>query len=229
MFLIPAGLALQESVRHQVLVNPWKLPLLKMPNLWWFVFILFGFLVGWRYEVGGDWGNYLINFERALYLSDTFEWWSDDPGYRFLEWFSLQTGWGIFGVNLIGGFLFSLGVMVFCRHLPRPWLALAVAVPYLVIILGMGYSRQGIALGLAMIGLVALGRGQVRKFVFWTVAGALFHKSAVVLLPIAALAASRRRIVSAMWVGVVILVAYVTLLQDSVERLTTGYLDAGYQ
>jgi len=229
MFIIPAFMAMRESVRHQVLVNPWKLPLFKMPNQWWFVMILFGLLVGWRHEVGADWSNYLRIFDRAFYASIDLRWWLDDPGYRFLEWVSIKAGFGIHAVNLIGGFLFSLGLIVFCRHLPRPWLALAVATPYLVITIAMGYSRQGIAIGLAMIGLVALSRGQLAKFIFWTVVGATFHKSAVILLPIAALAASKRRLINAIWVGVVALVAYATLLEDSVDNFTTNYIEAAMQ
>ena len=36
----------------------------------------------------------------------------------------------------------------FVRRQPMPWLGLLVAIPYLVIVVGMGYSRQAIALGL---------------------------------------------------------------------------------
>ena len=129
----------------------------------------------------------------------------------------------------MGGAVFSYGLVMFCRHLPRPWLALAVAVPYVVIILGMGYSRQGIALGCMMLGLVALGNGYVRTFVLWTVLGATFHKSAVLLLPVAALVASQRRLYTVLWVGVVLVVAYTVLLEDSVESLRAGYLEAEYQ
>ncbi len=62
--------------------------------------------------------------------------------------------------------------------------------PYLINIVAMGYTRQSVALGFAMIGLAALGEQRVRRFVLWVLVGALFHKSAVLLLPIAALAAA---------------------------------------
>ena len=152
-----------------------------------------------------------------------------DPGYQLLNWISAQMDWGIYGVNLIGGAIFSIGLAVFCRSLPRPWLALAVAVPYLVIVVAMGYSRQGIALGLAMLGLVALGRRETRWFVFWVVLGATFHKSAVILMPIAALAATRNRYWTALWVGVVAFGAYMLLLEESVESLITTTWRPRYQ
>jgi hypothetical protein len=229
MFLLPSMLAVQEASRTAK--NPSLLAAMqvRIPPAWWWVFGAFTVLIGFRHEVGGDWGNYLRNFQDAEYMRQYSDWWWNDPGYRLLEWLAIEYNWDIYGVNLIAAAIFTYGMVVFCRHLPRPWLALAVAVPYMVIILGMGYSRQGIALGGVMVGLVALGQGNVRRFVFWVVVGALFHKSAVVLLPIAALASSRNRWMTGIWVGVVALVAYVLLLEDSIDYFTTGYVDAEYQ
>lgn len=230
MFLLPAWAALNERSP-----GPGKgrvgtaVRTVRIPAAWWGVIVALTLLIGWRYKVGGDWFNYLSSFQDAIYDSQFSEWWLNDPGYRLLEWLAIQNGWGIYGVNLLSAAFFSFGLVWFCRHLPRPWLALAVAVPYLVIILGMGYSRQGAALACIMGGLVALGKGRVANFVFWAVLGATFHKSAVLLLPMAALAASRRRWVTAAWVAVVVAVAYVVLLKDSVEALSTNYLEAGYQ
>jgi hypothetical protein len=137
--------------------------------------------------------------------------------------------WGVFGVNLIGGTIFSMGLAVFCRSLPRPWLALAVAIPYMVIVVSMGYTRQAIALGLAMLGLVALQRKSTLWFVIWVVLGATFHKTAVLLLPIAALATTKNRYWTVAWVGVVTLGAFELLLEESVDALYTGYIEAEYQ
>lgn len=227
MFLLPALAALGERGRRAGAGGRLAAP--RIPTIWWGVMLILTLLVGWRHEVGGDWQSYLGHLYIARIESHTAEWWWNDPGYRLLEWLAMQGGWGIYAVNLMAAALFSAGLVVFCRHLPRPWLALAVAVPYLVIILGMGYSRQGVALGCVMVGLVALGNGQVRKFVLWAVLGATFHKSAVLLMPMAALAASRNRWLTAIWVAVVAALAYVVLLADSVGQLQAGYLDAGYQ
>lgn len=221
-------MALFEHKRHELLANSFERPQNTLPWQWWIVFVALILLVGLRYEVGGDWYSYLARVERVPEDLSDVQWWFVDPGYHFLERLSVKLGWGIFGVNLIGGGLFSAGVVVFCRHLPRPWLALAVAVPYLIIVLGMGYSRQGIALGLAMIGIVALGQGHVGKFLFWVLIGATFHKSAVVLLPLAALVAMRRGFTNLLWLVAITLVtlgAYVTLLHDAVGWLVWSYLE----
>jgi hypothetical protein len=186
-------------------------------------------LIGYRLEVGADWLPYLETFERAVgaRLADVVE--MGDPGYQLLNWISAELGLGVFAVNLMGGALFSVGLAVFCRTLPRPWLGLAVAVPYLVIVVGMGYSRQGIALGLAMLGIVALGREQTVSFVIWVALAATFHKSAVLLLPIAALTATRNRYWTAAWVAVATVVAYQLFLEDSVAALYVNYVDAQYE
>lgn len=228
MFMLPAWLAAQEPNPRLIARVPSRV-MGRIPSAWWWIMLGLTLLVGWRHEVGGDWFNYIRNFEGAALSLQDSRWWSDDPGYRLLEWTAIQQDWGIHGVNLLAAALFSYGLVRFCLSLPRPWLALAVAVPYLVIILGMGYSRQGIALGCIMAGLVALGQGRVLRFVVWAVLGATFHKSAVLLLPMAALAASQRRLVTALWVGVVVAMAYTTLLEEAVQNLQAGYLEAGYQ
>ena len=144
MFLIPAWMAINEQPRLQ-LSGKRSLNLRQsIPQQWWVVIVIMTLLIGWRHEVGGDWYNYLGNFENAVYESLFIEWWQDDPGYRFLEWIALKTNTGIYTVNLMAASLFSYGVVRFCLSLRRPWLALTIAVPYLVIILGMGYSRQAI-------------------------------------------------------------------------------------
>lgn len=228
MFMLPAWLAAQEP-NPCLLTNAPAKGTRRITPAWWLIMLSVAMLVGWRHQVGGDWFNYLNNYQSLASASFDSAWWSSDPGYRLLEWTSLHMDWGIYGVNLMGATFFSYGLVRFCLSLPRPWLALAVAVPYLVIILGMGYTRQGIALGCIMAGLVSLGQGRVLRFVVWAVLGATFHKSAVLLLPMAALAASQRRLVTVLWVGVVVTVAYATLLEESVQNLQSGYLEAEYQ
>ncbi len=227
MFFVPALLALREAARGSLVTG--HVVRVRIPPIWWVGIITLTLLLGWRHEVGGDWGNYLRNFSEAFYLTHDIQWWLNDPGYRLLEWLSVQADWNIYGVNLMAAAIFSFGLGVFCLHLPRPWLALCVAIPYLVIILGMGYSRQGIALGCLMVGLVALADDRILKFVFWAILGATFHKSAVLVLPMAALAASKRRLFTGIWVAVVAVTAYVMLLADSVDVLSTNYLGAEYQ
>ena len=227
MFLLPSAMAFSE-LHANFLASPKKISG-RGSFEWSVVLALLIVLIGFRDQVGGDWFNYLRTFEydRSESLWEALT--AHDPGYHFLEWVSDQLGWGFYGVNFLAAIPFSSGLVVFCRHLPRPWLALAVAVPYLVIVLGMGYSRQGIALGFIMLGLVALGKQRIATFVACALLGATFHSSAILLLPMAALAASRRKVITVIWVGVVVASAYVVLLQDALDNLQFNYLAAQAQ
>jgi hypothetical protein len=201
---------------------------------WGTVWLLLTLLVGYRFQVGGDWYHYLYYYDyiHSLVGVDALDvevLTNIDPAYQLLNWLSAEMDWGIFGVNLLGGAIFAFGLVVFCRRQPRPWLALAVAIPYLVIVVGMGYSRQGIALGLAMLGLAALGNRSTLKFVVCVALAAAFHKSAVLLLPIAALATTRNPYWTAAWVTLTVGVLYYLLLASDVDKLYTHYVVAKYQ
>lgn len=223
LFAIPAVAALLEQPtgggRH------------KFRTLGFTLVLLFiGLMIGLRYEVGGDWLNYLAYLLSADFAAFSEIWDAGDPGYGLLNWLASRWDGGVWQVNLVCGLIFAAGLFAFCRYQPRPWLALTVAVPYLVIVVAMGYTRQGAAIGLAMIGLVALARRRgPLHFVLWVVLAATFHKSAVLLIPIAALADNRGRWWTAAWVTAAAAAAYFTLLQDSVEGLVTNYIDARYQ
>ena len=227
IFLLPATLALMtETQRTRAVAGGGS----ETPvGAWIAVGIVLTLLIGFRYEVGGDWGNYFSYLDRVagLMLDEVFL--MSDPGYVLLNWVSLELDWDIFGVNLMAGAIFATGLVVFCRSLPRPWLALAVAMPYLVIVVAMGYSRQGVALGLEMLGLVALGKKATGWFVFWVMLGATFHKTAVLLLPLAALAAAHNRFIAVAWGVGSLGLGYWLFLEDSVDNIYKNYVEAEYQ
>jgi len=132
-------------------------------------------------------------------------------------------------VNLACAVLFSIGLYAFCQIQPRPWLALLVAVPYLIVVVAMGYTRQAVAIGLTMLALrVLAARGSTIQFGAWIIAAATFHKTAVLLIPLAALAGNRGRLWTMAWVGAAAVGAYLVLLADSVDRLIEVYVVAEY-
>ncbi len=185
-------------------------------------------LVGLRYQVGGDWFSYLNHFR--LDSLATFEslFRGKEIGFHVANWAAFQLGAGPWLVNLVCGLLFVLGLVRFCRQQPRPLLALAVAVPYLVIVVGMGYQRQAVALGFFMWALVDLAQRRHVHFVVAVTLGALFHQTVLIVLPLAALANTRNRWWSALWVGVVGVALYQFILADSTDALWAGYVVSGY-
>jgi hypothetical protein len=125
--------------------------------------------------------------------------------------------------------LLAWGAVTFARRQAYPWLALFAAVPYLLIVVGMGYTRQAAAIGCAMLGLIALGDGRRRKFVVWVLLAATFHKTAVVLLPIAALSATHNRIWTYTWVGITAAIGSWLFLHDTSDTLWVNYVESDYR
>jgi hypothetical protein len=219
MFLVPAWATLQ----------PGRLKPGQARVMWFVVGIMFAVMMGLRHEVGGDWGAYSRKFTELRQGSLTAALSLGDPGYYGLNWAVGQLGGDIHLVNFICAAVMMWGTVAFCRIQSNPWLGLVAAVPYMLIVVGMGYSRQAVALGFGLLGLVALGNRRVFSFVIWVAIGATFHKSAVLLLPIAALASSRNRFLTIGLVGIITLLLYYLLLRDSSEALWANYVAADYQ
>ena len=219
MFLFPAWAVLM----------PGRLKPSQARFMWVMVGVLFALMMGLRHEVGGDWFNYLPHFRDTASRPFLEVMGRGDPGYYGLNWMVARAGGNIYHVNLVCAAIMMWGTVVFCRAQPNPWLALMAAVPYMLVVVGMGYTRQAVALGFALLALTALGNGRTRSFVIWIAVGATFHKSAVLLLPIAALAASRNRVMTAGLVAVSTVLLYYLLLADTSEVLWENYVEAQYK
>ena len=226
LFIVPAFLAVTKlrQTEQPLSGEPWA-------KAWRTTFFFLMIMIGLRHEVGGDWGIYLLHVhdKEGQTLKDVFSQTYGDPADTILNWIASQLGLGIYLVNSVSAILFTFGLLVFCRFQPRPWLALTVAVPYLITVVAMGYTRQGVAIGLAMLGLVALGNQSVIRFLIWIALAASFHKSAVILVPLAVLAGSRHRLLVAFWVSVTAALLFILLLQEYVDTLVMGYIDAEYE
>ena len=219
LFLVPVWAVL----------SPQRLTRDSQKIVWFAVAVLFAVVIGLRHQVGGDWYNYLRQLDavRGMTFHEVIT--VHDPAYFVINWLVLQLGGGIYMINLVCGCIVMIGVVTFCRRQPQPWLALTVAVPYFIVVVAMGYTRQSVALALALIGLTALGQQRPFRFVIWVLLGALFHKSAVLLLPIAALASSRRRLWTVIWVAATSVVGAYLLLHNSEQILWTNYVEQEMQ
>lgn len=207
-----------------------KLPAAQARMVWAATGLLFALMMGLRHEVGGDWTTYDIHFDWAAsrtFLGALTE--RGDPAYYGLNWLVSRIGGDVHALNLACAVLLAWGTVAFCRKQPAPWLALFAAVPYLLVVVGMGYTRQAAAIGCALLALVALGDGRRRAFVIWILLGAAFHKTAVVLLPIAALSATRNRAWTYAWVGAMLVLGTWVFLLDTSEQLWTNYVESDYR
>jgi hypothetical protein len=222
LFLFPAWLAITktQSMKVNTHTAPWN-------GYWWIMFLLLVLIIGLRHEVGTDWGQYLDLVNLASYESLSQAATKGEPAYSILNWLSAWMDLGPYFVNTVCAALFAWGVIEFCKAQPRPWLALVVAVPYLVTVVAMGYTRQGVAIGLVMLGLVALSKHKILGFIVFVILAATFHRSSVIILPIAILAANRNRWFATLWLGIVSFVFSVLLLQEYLDALLSNYVEAG--
>jgi len=186
-------------------------------------------MIGLRYEVGGDWISYEEIFFYSRYAELGAILLASDPGYGALNWLGQQIGAGIWFVNLVCAGIFSWGLVKFARRQPNPWLAMVVAVPYLIIVVAMGYTRQGVAIGLILAGLSVIDRASIVRFAAYILVAAAFHKSAIIVLPLVGLAASRHRIVSGAVLIVLAAVIYNLFVVSSVDKMMSGYVEAEMQ
>lgn len=185
--------------------------------------------IGLRFEVGGDWGAYQRMFAMAG-LRDLDQMMRlGDPAYHLLDWAVQQLEWPFWVVNLICAAIFTYGLVRFAREQDDPWLAMLIAIPYLVIVVSMGYTRQAVAIGIIMAGLAAVQRGaSVVRFALYVAVAALFHKTAVVALLLVALTGRRNAVLNLLVIAAGGVLLYDSLLQDSMSKLMNNYVSQRY-
>ena len=214
-------------------LRPWVTPTTRQywSGTWRTAFVLLTLMIGLRHEVGGDWYAYVYKLESTLNLpfADALDGLNGDPADNLLNWVGAQSGLGVYFVNSVYATIFSWGLLVFCRMQPRPWLALIVAVPYLITVVAMGYTRQAGAIGLVMLGLAALENRNISRFMLWIALAATFHKTAIILIPLAILASTKRKLFILLWSAITVALLYVLLLAEYVEALFINYIGAEYQ
>jgi EpsG-like putative glucosyltransferase len=180
-------------------------------------------MIGLRFETGGDWANYDLIFEFLAYENLGSALINGDPGYNLLNWLAHRLGVGIWFVNLVCAAIFSWGLLKFAKGQPNPWLACLVAVPYLIIVVAMGYTRQAVAIGLIMAGFTAFAKGSIVRFAVYIVLAVAFHKTALIMIPFVGIATTRHRPVVILFTIFLAGLLYYFFVASSVDRMTTNY------
>jgi hypothetical protein len=186
---------------------------------------LFAIFIGFRHEVGGDWWQYLsyLKSMRGRTFIEVIT--TYDPGYAALNWLMYRWDWGIYGVNLICGIIFLVGLVVCCRQQTRPWLGFAVAFPYLIVVMSMGYTRQGVALGFFFLAIASMERGYFKRYILFISLAAFFHKTALLMIALGVFLHYRNwklRFIAVLLVGYVL---WDLLLAETQDQLWHNYVE----
>ncbi len=192
---------------------------------WLFIIFLFSIFVGLREKVGGDWDIYLEHHFEASNgdLLGTIQKFGD-PGYYLLDWIFANLGASIHIVNFICAIIFISGLSFFCRTLPRPLLGLAVAIPYLIIVVGMGYTRQSVAIGFAMIAITNLINQKTFKFILFVFFAMLFHKSAIIFLVLGLISRSGNTLITFFGMLLLGIIGFYLFLDSYIDQLYQNYI-----
>lgn len=227
LYLIPFIIALSYQSNHSIDNST----TISSGNIfaWVIIGLLFTLMIGYRDEVGGDWGTYLRHFENIDYYTFDEILKRADPGYYLINWLMSDWGYGMYSVNIICGAIFMTGLIIFARRQLNPWLALAVAVPYLIVVIAMGYTRQAVALGLVFWGLAALDKKQFKQFLILIALAATFHKSAVLMIGIGIFLQGDGKLFRLLAVGFVGLGLYNAFLANYQEQLWNTYVEVQMQ
>ena len=161
----------------------------QVPNrlAWAATFVMLVLFTGLRHKVGMDWNNYLLmaRFMEGETLQRAMD--RAEPAYAMLLWSSVKMGWGVYGANLVGGLIFCLGLFRCARATSAPWLALAVAMPMLVVVVSMSANRQTVAIGVLLWLVATWQTTPLWRRTLVTLFAASFHFSAAFFLLFVAL------------------------------------------
>lgn len=146
------------------------------------LFVFFVVAVGLRERVGMDWSNYEAIYDSLAGTAPTLEDLTHEPAFYLINFIAHELDLGITFVNVAHALVFLGGLFYFAyKRCPDSFLALAVATPYLVIVIGMSGIRQAAAIGVFMFLLAVWNRVGTLAKISLLVIAAGFHSSAILL------------------------------------------------
>ena len=150
-------------------------------NLSIFISTIYTLFLGLRYRVGGDWEPYLEmidNIEQS-YSQLLFK---PEPLYFSLAKFFKNYDGAIYYVNTVCAAIFIFSLVYFLNTLPRPFLGLSIAFPYLIVVIGGGFTRQSVAVGLSFLVINFLRKKKIILSAFSAVLALGFHMSGIFII-----------------------------------------------
>ena len=188
-------------------------------NTQMYYFILFTLLLftALRYEVGCDWVSYALYLNDLENLSFSVLMSRRDPLFWLLFFSVDKFNLSYPFVNIFSSIIFFMGVHILARRQPSPLAFLVALFPILIMNMPMSAIRQGAAIGIICIAIVAIIDKRPMHFILWVLLATGFHASAlafIALLPFASGNYNKKRfVIAAILVFMVLIFLYSTLMQ----------------
>lgn len=213
MLAVPSSFALTGARRAGILM-------LLVALLYWL-------MIGFRFQVGADWNNYIFIYEmkqayplgRLLY--------DREPGYGALMWLTGRLGWSILFINAVSAFVFCWGLVSVARRCREPWLAIVIATPLLAVAFAMSAVRQAIAGGIIFYLFASWEQRSTFMRIAYVALAMLFHFSAIFVLIFVALASRAHSVVkfsgaAALVIILLVVIKYAPGSMEAYSRLYVG-------
>lgn len=153
-------------------------------SFFYFFVIFLVILIGLRFEVGGDWFNYIrkyYEYGEVLKFKDFIS--LAEPGYGILNYISVYLNIDdTILVNFICAIIFFLCLSNFSIKLGNLFFPFYICFTYTIIVVCTGYTRQSVAIGFSLLAFLSLIDKKILIFLIYIALGALFHKSILIFL-----------------------------------------------
>jgi hypothetical protein len=194
--------------------------------LYWVVLLGLFLFSAFRFRVGCDWAGYYYN-----YLGGSSLYYSEALGFREPLWWLVQVAlnrasipypW----VNVLTSAIFFTGIHALARRQPDRLGFLVLLFPILIINMPMSGIRQGAAIGLLCLSMLALIDHRPWRFVAWTLLASTIHASAMAFLLLTPLATGEyTRVRIAFSIVLAVPGFYFMSLTDEVQFAIERYVD----
>lgn len=186
-------------------------------------------LAGFREGVGGDWGAYQCYHALAGQMGFNEYIQLNDPGYMAFGWVFAQMNLGVWAINLFCAFILITGIFRLATTTRYQNMFFLSATPYLIIVVGMGYSRQSAAIGVVCHAVTYLLQEKRTKTLLFAITSLAFHKSAAFgIMPIF-VTYGKRLWQRALIIAMAFPAVAIFVLLEGYQIAQRGYIEAEYQ
>ena len=152
--------------------------------VWIFSIFFLSIFIGLRFKIGGDWDiykNFFLHFNDKNNELNFSDYLNHGVIFVFINKIAYYLGIQFVGVNLLLALIFMHSLSNFIKDSDNRWLALAISVPIIILILAMGYMRQGLAFAFSLYLIRNLENKKLLLAYISLIFAILSHNSAIIL------------------------------------------------